>query len=64
MPSGVSANKLVNGIAQDADVELRGPSPSSSRSYGCAPPSATPSRDLGALTGDPAGRLRPLERPN
>jgi hypothetical protein len=64
MPSGVSANKLDNGTAQDADVELRGPGPSSSRSYGCAPPRSTPSHDLGALTGDPAGRLRPLERAN
>jgi hypothetical protein len=60
----VSGKKVDNGSAQDADVGLRGPGPSSSRSYGCAPPSPTPSRDLDVLTGDPAGRLRPLCRPN
>jgi hypothetical protein len=59
----MSGNKVVNGSAQDVDVELMGPGPSSSRSYGCASPSATLSRDLDDLTGDPAGRLRPLRRP-
>jgi len=56
----MSGNEVVNGSAQAVEVELRDPGPSSSRSYSCAPPSATPSRDLNALTGDPAGRLRPL----
>jgi hypothetical protein len=60
----VSGSKVDNGSAQDTEVELTGPGPSSSRICGCAPPSATPSRDLGVLTSDPAGRLRPLGRPN
>ena len=58
--SGVSGNKVDNGSAQNVEVELRGPGPSSSRSYGCvriphpsggAPypsPRPTPSRDLDA----------------
>ena len=62
--SGVSGKKVDNGSAQDADVGLRGPGPSSSRTFRCAPPRSTPSHDLDALTGDPAGRLRPLCRPN
>ena len=31
----MSGNKVGNGLAQDADLGLRGPGPSSSRSYGC-----------------------------
>jgi len=56
----MSGNKVVNGSAQNVEVGLMGPGPSSSRTFRCASPGATPSRDLDALTGAPAGRLRPL----